>query len=69
MKNVSVIKELREAQGLSQVELGAKAHINPQLISNWESGRNRPNSQSISKLSYGLGVSRNYLVDKIYGYA
>ena len=57
------IKELREAAGMSQRELGERIGISGPAVSMWESGENRPSLTNLEKLADVLGVS----IDAILG--
>ena len=57
-----VLKELRERYKLSQVELAKKLNLSPSTIGMWESGRNKPEFDTIIKLSKIFNVSVNYLM-------
>ena len=57
------IKELREAAGMSQRELGERIGISGPAVAMWESGENRPSLTNLEKLSDVLGVS----IDAILG--
>lgn len=57
------IKELREAAGMSQRELGERIGISGPAVAMWESGENRPSLTNLEKLADVLGVS----IDAILG--
>lgn len=57
------IKQLREAAGMSQRELGERIGISGPAVAMWESGENRPSLTNLEKLADVLGVS----VDAILG--
>ena len=57
------IKELREAAGMSQRELGERIGISGPTVAMWESGENRPSLTNLEKLADVLGVS----IDAILG--
>lgn len=57
------IKQLREAAGLSQRELGKRIGISGPAVAMWESGENRPSLTNLEKLADVLGVS----IDAILG--
>lgn len=58
------IKELREAKGYSQLELAYMCGLRGDAISQYESGRRRPNGKALSKLSRALDCS----MEEIDGY-
>ena len=49
--NVSPIKRMREAYGISQSQLAEKIGCAQKDISRWENGSRNPNAQTIQKLS------------------
>ena len=57
------IKELREAAGMSQRELGERSGISGPAVAMWDSGENRPSLTNLEKLADVLGVS----IDAILG--
>ena len=57
------IKQLREAAGMSQRELGERIGISGAAVAMWESGENRPSLTNLEKLADVLGVS----IDAILG--
>ena len=57
------IKQLREAAGMSQRELGERIGISGPAVAMWESGKNRPSLTNLEKLADVLGVS----IDAILG--
>lgn len=57
------IKQLREAAGLSQRELGERIGVSGPAVAMWESGENRPSLTNLEKLADVLGVS----IDAILG--
>lgn len=56
------VRMLRERAGLSQAELGNKAGINPNSISNWELGIAYPQYSGIKRLCRVLNCSANELL-------
>lgn len=57
------IKQLREAAGMSQRELGERIGVSGPAVAMWESGENRPSLTNLEKLADVLGVS----IDAILG--
>lgn len=57
------IKQLREAAGLTQRELGERIGISGPAVAMWETGENRPSLTNLEKLADVLGVS----IDAILG--
>ena len=58
------IKEARKAKGLTQVEVAQIIGISQNGYSNWETGRNRIDMNSLQKLADLFGVSIDYLLGK-----
>ena len=56
------IREFREARGLTQRQLARDIGVNEAVISNWETGKNRPNVDVLKKLCSSLGVSADALL-------
>ena len=50
------LKELREAAGLSQAELGERARITRVQVNRLESGKRSPNWSTVQALAKALGV-------------
>lgn len=55
------IRQLREAQGLSQEALGHASEVHPTWISHIESGRNNPAWGTVQRIAGALGVSLSEL--------
>ena len=58
------VRMLRERAGLSQAELGNKAGINPNSISNWELGIAYPQYSGIKRLCRALNCSADELLGR-----
>jgi len=58
------VRRLRNACGLTQTEL-AEARVSKEYISQIETGKTRPTSQTLEWLAERLGVDTNYLVDGV----
>ena len=56
------IKEARKAKGLTQVEVAKMIGISQNGYSNWETGRNRIDMNSLMKLAAIFGVTVDYLL-------
>lgn len=56
------IREMRQAQGMSQVELAGRLGVTKQSISNWENDNIQPSIEMLVKLALTLGVSTDYLL-------
>lgn len=57
------ILNLRKKNGLSQEQLGEKANVTRQTISNWELNETTPNPEQLKLLSKALKVSIDELLD------
>ena len=57
------ILKFRKKSGLSQEELGEKANVTRQTISNWELDETSPNPEQLKLLSKTLNVSVDELID------
>ncbi len=55
------IKELRQAEGLSQKQLAEKMGVNNSLVSWWETGRCEPNFFSLILLADTFNISLDEL--------
>ncbi len=53
------IRDLREAAGLKQEELAEKLFVTRQTVSNYETGKTRPDVEMIGKLAEVLGTDAN----------
>lgn len=51
------IRELREAAGLTQVQLAQKVGVTPSAVYNWERGRNEPKASEVRSMARLFGVS------------
>lgn len=49
------IRELREAAGLTQTALAARAGVSKQAVGQWEAGITCPSSQILPRLAGALG--------------
>src|SRR5918912_4278650 len=58
------VRRLRTARGLTQTEL-AEARVSKEYISQIETGKTRPTSQTLEWLAERLGVDTHYLVDGV----
>jgi transcriptional regulator with XRE-family HTH domain len=50
------VRELREARGLSQSDLAAKAGVNPKMLARIEEGRKQPAGETLRAVALALGV-------------
>ena len=64
MKNISSnrIKSLREDRDLRQVDVAQKTGIDQRTLSNYETGKTKPDSDAIIILADFFGVSCDYLL-------
>ena len=53
----SIIKKLRERQGLTQCELAARIGVSDKTVSKWETGRGLPDITLIEPLAKALQIS------------
>ena len=58
------IRELREATGLTQVELARKLSVTKQSVSNWENNNIQPSVEMVMALADFFGVSVDYLLGR-----
>lgn len=58
------LRQLREAYGITQEELGEKLNLTKANISKYESGRLEPNLDTLSFLAHLFGVSVDYLLGR-----
>ena len=58
------LKELREAYGMTQVELGKKLNVQKAAISKYEKGIVTPNGDLLSKLATIFNVTTDYLLGR-----
>ena len=57
------IKELRQAAGLSQVQLAAKLNVSKQSVSNWENNNIMPSIDMLRRICEVLSCSADYLLE------
>lgn len=58
-----VIKELRIAHSLNQVQLADKLDVSKQTVSNWENNNILPSIEMLIKLSRFFSVTTDYLLE------
>ena len=56
------LKELRDAKGLTQLELSRELGIAPSTIGMYETGRREPDFDTLKKSATYFNVSPNYLI-------
>lgn len=57
------IRELRQARGMSQVELARKLGVTKQSVSNWENDNIQPSVEMLVRLAQCLCVTTDSLLD------
>ena len=57
------IKKAREAKGLSQKAVALSLKVSAPTVSEWESGKKKPNSDNLIALSKLLDIDTDYLLD------
>ena len=57
------IREMRQKQGLSQIELADKLQVNQTAVSQWERGAAYPSCDKIPALANALGCT----IDELFG--
>jgi len=58
----SMIKKLRLEKGLNQEEFAQQLHVTRQAVSNWETGKNQPDIETLTQIAENFGVSVEYLI-------
>jgi len=53
---MKTIRDLREAAGLTQLELAVRVGVTPSAVYNWERGRNEPKATQLRALARAFGV-------------
>ena len=56
-KTRKTIRELREEQGWTQLELGNKLGVTPVTVYNWERGQHMPTALQLRALALAFGVN------------
>ncbi len=54
---MKTIRQLREAAGMTQLELAVQVGVTPSAVYNWERGRNEPKAMQLRALARAFGVS------------
>ncbi len=54
---MKTIRQLREGQGWTQLELANKLSVTPSTIYNWERGKFEPAASKLRQLALAFGVS------------
>ena len=63
-KNLS---ELRQAAGMTQLELGDALHYSDKTVSKWERGESIPDAGMLKQIGDVFGVSVDYLLEEEHG--
>ena len=63
-KNLS---ELRQASGMTQLELGERLNYSDKTVSKWERGESIPDAGILKQIADVFGVSVDYLLDPEHG--
>ena len=58
-----IIKKLRTAHNLNQVQLAGKLNVSKQTVSNWENNNILPSIEMLVKISQFFLVSTDYLLE------
>ena len=58
------IKQLREARGLSQRDLGRMVGVNASAVNRWESGEKKPELVNLVRLADLFEVTLDYLMGR-----
>lgn len=58
-----VVKKLRIASNLNQVQLAEKLNVSKQTVSNWENNNILPSVEMLVKISKVFSVSTDYLLE------
>ena len=58
-----IIKKLRTAHNLNQVQLAGKLNISKQTVSNWENNNILPSIEMLVKIAQFFMVSTDYLLE------
>jgi transcriptional regulator with XRE-family HTH domain len=53
---MKTIRNLREAAGMTQLELAVRVGVTPSAVYNWERGRNEPKATQLRALARAFGV-------------
>ena len=59
------IKDLREDRDLRQIDLAKATGIDQRTISNYETGKSRPDSEALIRFADFFNVSIDYLVGRV----
>ena len=58
------LKAARKQKGLSQAELGKLLGVQAQTIGRWETGKSKPNLETVNKLCEILDVTLHYFISE-----
>jgi len=60
------LKAARKQKGLSQAALGKLLSVQAQTVGRWETGKSKPNLETVNKLCEILDVSLHYFISEEY---
>ena len=60
---MATLKELREAAGLTQLQLSARLGVTPGTVYNWERGQGEPKASQVAALARVLGVTADEVIE------
>ena len=64
LKTGRLIAELRTKNNMTQEQLAAELFVSRDLVSKWETGKRRPNYQTIQKIAILFSVETNVITEK-----
>ena len=64
MKTGRLIAKLRTKNNMTQEQLAAELFVSRDLVSKWETGKRRPNYQTIQKIAILFSVETNVITEK-----
>ena len=59
------VRARRKVMGWSQVELGNRCGLTPDVINHYEAGRRAPGIINAAKIARGLGTTMDHLMDGV----
>lgn len=64
LKTAERIKELREANGLTQAQMARKISVTRSTVNAWEMGTNKPSIDKLSDIADLFQVTTDYLIGR-----
>ena len=61
----AVLRERREAAGMTQEDLAERADVSARFISFLETGRRQPSLSALSAITAGLGISMTVMIAEL----